>query len=114
MRPKLSQYFALLTELNLKQTGQWKLSPSMNYKRGYFSSTLTRYGLIVAGGYPIRPPDSPLKTVEEVISGNNSWILKNDLSTENVGGCLSTINESTIVLTGGSNLNPSIVSLNNL
>jgi hypothetical protein len=82
----------------------------MNYKRGFFSSTLTRHGLIVAGGYPIRPPDSPLKTVEGVTSDNSSWILKNELTTENVGGCLSTLNEETIVLTGGSNLNPSIVS----
>ena len=82
----------------------------MNYKRGYFSSTLTRYGLVVAGGYPIVPPDSPLKKVEGLTSENSSWILKNELTTENVGSCLSTINETTIVLTGGSNLNPSIVS----
>ena len=83
----------------------------MNYERGYFSSTITQSGLIVAGGGPIVPPDSPMKKVEVLPSNDiNAWTMKNDIPTTNVGSCMSTINERTLLLTGGSNLDPSVVS----
>ena len=85
----------------------------MNYKRGYFSATLNNYGLIVAGGGPITY-NSPLKKVEGFISSDSPWFLKSDLPTENAGGCLSTLNETAMFLMGGSNLNPSIVSVKEL
>ena len=82
----------------------------MNYKHGYFSSTITTNGLIVAGGEPIFQ-DSALTKVEQLHSKNGSWIMKNRLPKENVGGCMSTINETTVLLIGGSDLDPSIVSI---
>ena len=66
---------------------------------------------MVAGGGPMNSPDSPLKTVEVLPSTDiNSWTMKNDIPTANIGSCMSTINETTVLLVGGSNLNPSVVS----
>ena len=72
---------------------------------------MTKNGLIVAGGGPINTPDSPMKTVEVLPSNDiNYWTMKNEIPTVNVGSCMSTINETTVLMVGGSNLDPSVVS----
>ena len=53
--------------------------------------------------------DSPLQKVER-LEHETTWTLKSDLPKANTGGCMASIDEATVLLIGGSNLNPSTVS----